>query len=354
MIKKNEKQFVPRFYFALLVSSCNQHFCSLDFAFFFVRVKPVKRWGTHRSNFSGRTNRKWQSCDERIDWYSARREIVWIRGRRKTAWNGAQWAQWNHYKMGIWICYKTSLSVSFSVFVLCLLLLFFQGIPVNQRESLCHLYTFGSYRLGVHGSGSDIDTLFIGPKFITAELFFKDLHERLSHDPRVTELSVRSFSTSLFPFSLHPCPFFSNTFVWSLSTRVLLSKIVCSIMFRPVILSVPSPFPTFFLCSLSVFPWYLGGDRCLCSDYQNEIWWLWTWFALYATVLSIHPCQFSAFRFILPSNSHCCFCKISQWSGWSLPAIFPSFLQLSCDPRFSFLRALFFHVLPLNPFSLLA
>ena len=50
------------------------------------------------------------------------------------------------------------------------------------------IYTFGSFRLGVHGPGTDIDTLCVGPKHITRHHFFSSLQALLRTDPRVTEL----------------------------------------------------------------------------------------------------------------------------------------------------------------------
>ena len=53
------------------------------------------------------------------------------------------------------------------------------------------IYTFGSYRLGVHNPGSDIDTLCIGPRNIRREEdFFNVLGTTLKEHPEVTELSV--------------------------------------------------------------------------------------------------------------------------------------------------------------------
>ncbi len=59
-------------------------------------------------------------------------------------------------------------------------------------EAGAKIFTFGSYRLGVHGSGADIDTLCVAPRHIERTDFFTSLLEILEKTSDVQGLTVSS------------------------------------------------------------------------------------------------------------------------------------------------------------------
>lgn len=58
------------------------------------------------------------------------------------------------------------------------------------KEAGGKIFTFGSYRLGVHGPGADIDTLAVAPQHVTRDDFFAVMDPLLRSRPEVDEVAV--------------------------------------------------------------------------------------------------------------------------------------------------------------------
>lgn len=59
-----------------------------------------------------------------------------------------------------------------------------------SRDAGGKIFTFGSYRLGVYGPGSDIDTLVVVPKHVTKEDFFSVFESIIRERPELEEITA--------------------------------------------------------------------------------------------------------------------------------------------------------------------
>ncbi|XP_073350174.1 poly(A) polymerase type 3-like [Pagrus major] len=65
------------------------------------------------------------------------------------------------------------------------------GLPENVTAKVGgKIFPFGSYHLGVHSKGTDIDALCVGPGFLDREVFFTSFFEKLKAQKEVKEIQV--------------------------------------------------------------------------------------------------------------------------------------------------------------------
>ena len=66
-----------------------------------------------------------------------------------------------------------------------------RNMPPNVAEQVGgKIYTFGSYRLGVHHKGADIDALCVVPRHIYRQDYFTSFFDLLKMQEEVTDLRV--------------------------------------------------------------------------------------------------------------------------------------------------------------------
>jgi poly(A) polymerase len=70
------------------------------------------------------------------------------------------------------------------------LLIRLEKATAEEAQNLAgHVFTFGSYELGVYTSDSDIDCLCVAPELVERSFFNKEFRAKLALDPLVTDLN---------------------------------------------------------------------------------------------------------------------------------------------------------------------
>ncbi|KAL4630331.1 poly(A) polymerase alpha-like [Arapaima gigas] len=72
-----------------------------------------------------------------------------------------------------------------------------KNLPTSIIENVGgKIFTFGSYRLGVHTKGADIDALCVAPRHVDRSDFFTSFYEKLKEQEEVKDLRVRNCTLS--------------------------------------------------------------------------------------------------------------------------------------------------------------
>lgn len=112
-----------------------------------------------------------------------------------------------------------------------------RNMPPNVADQVGgKIYTFGSYRLGVHHKGADIDALCVAPRHIDRSDYFTSFFEILKQHKEVTDLRVSG---------MYSCELYATEFI------------------------------VFHICLHICFSVLTGSWGGICSSNKNELWWYW-------------------------------------------------------------------------------